>query len=117
MRKLTRNFEQVCSEGTLPSMLMLVHGYSGVLFFLVRSFLLSIQYISFMLLIMNQVGKTLIVNEVHKPLAKSHGNYVSGKFDQFLSASPYSAVIQVCPPPLPTSATRSKIYDLHPRRH
>ena len=94
-----------------------IQGYFFFPFVLSPASLLSIQYISFMLLIMNQVGKTLIVNEVHKPLAKSHGNYVSGKFDQFLSASPYSAVIQVCPPPLPTSATCSRIYDLHPRRH
>ena len=42
-----------------------------------------------------QVGKTLLVNEVHRPLAKSYGNYISGKFDQFFSASPYSAIIQV----------------------
>ena len=99
----------MCNEGSLPSMLMLVHGYSGVIF-------LFLSYFAFFLLIplgrliinllIIQVGKTLIVNEVHKPLAKSYGSYVSGKFDQLLAASPYSAIIVVSPAPSPSISRR-----------
>ena len=56
------------------------------------------------------MGKTLIVNEVHKSLAKSHGSFVSGKFDQFLSASPYSAVIQVSSPLSPPTYGKANQY-------
>ena len=63
---------------------------------LLSSFSFLFSFITvYMIYNMYQVGKTLLVNEVHRPLAKSYGNYISGKFDQFLSASPYSAIIQV----------------------
>lgn len=42
-----------------------------------------------------QVGKSLIVREVYKPLAKHNGYYVSGKFEQFMTPSPLAAVVQV----------------------
>ena len=35
------------------------------------------------------------MHEVHKPLARRYGYYVSGKFDQFNTAGPFSALIQV----------------------
>ena len=49
--------------------MMLVSGYSGI-------------------------GKTAIVNEVHKPIVKARGYFISGKFDQFKRNIPYSALIQ-----------------------
>ncbi|MCL1466971.1 AAA family ATPase [Argonema galeatum] len=49
--------------------LMLVSGYSGI-------------------------GKTSIVNEVHKPIVAARGYFISGKFDQFKRNIPYAALIQ-----------------------
>lgn len=65
---LTANFDKV-SSGEQPVMLMLVHGYSGV-------------------------GKTTLINEVHKPLVRDKGYYVYGKFNQFAGNLPYAAFIQ-----------------------
>ncbi|MHC5739972.1 AAA family ATPase [Nostoc sp.] len=49
--------------------MMLVSGYSGI-------------------------GKTSIVNEVHKPIVASRGYFITGKFDQFKRDIPYAALIQ-----------------------
>lgn len=35
------------------------------------------------------------MHEVYKPLAKQNGYYVSGKFEQFITPSPLSALVQV----------------------
>ena len=49
--------------------MMLVSGYSGI-------------------------GKTSIVNEVHKPIVAARGYFIVGKFDQFKRNIPYAALIQ-----------------------
>jgi predicted ATPase len=59
-------FERV-SEGA--SELMLVAGFSGI-------------------------GKTAVVNEVHKPIVKQRGYFIKGKFDQFNRNIPFSAFVQ-----------------------
>ncbi|MEO1433782.1 MAG: AAA family ATPase, partial [Cyanobacteria bacterium J06633_8] len=59
-------FERV-SQGTAE--LMLVAGYSGV-------------------------GKTAVVNEVHKPITRQRGYFIKGKFDQFNRNIPFSAFVQ-----------------------
>jgi predicted ATPase/signal transduction histidine kinase/tRNA A-37 threonylcarbamoyl transferase component Bud32 len=59
-------FERV-SQGA--SELILVSGYSGI-------------------------GKTSVVNEVHKPIVKARGYFISGKFDQLKRNIPYAAIIQ-----------------------
>ncbi|EEG06841.1 EAL domain-containing protein [Pseudogulbenkiania ferrooxidans] len=51
--------------------LMLVGGYSGI-------------------------GKTCLVRELFKPLTKSRGYLISGKFDQFQRNIPYSALVNAC---------------------
>ncbi|RUT10162.1 serine/threonine protein kinase [Dulcicalothrix desertica PCC 7102] len=51
------------------SQLMLVAGYSGI-------------------------GKSSLVHEVHKPIVRQRGYFISGKFDQFQRAVPYSSLIQ-----------------------
>ncbi|MGB3405687.1 MAG: AAA family ATPase, partial [Microcoleaceae cyanobacterium] len=51
------------------SEMMLVAGYSGV-------------------------GKTAVVNEVHKPIIKQRGYFIKGKFDQFNRNIPLSAFVQ-----------------------
>ncbi len=39
-------------------------------------------------------GKTALVNEIHKPITKDRGYFVSGKFDQLQRTMPYYAFIQ-----------------------
>jgi len=39
-------------------------------------------------------GKTALVNEIHKPITKDRGYFISGKFDQLQRAIPYFAFIQ-----------------------
>ena len=40
------------------------------------------------------IGKTAIVNEVHKPIVRQRGYFIKGKFDQFKRNIPYAALIQ-----------------------
>ncbi|MDC8772492.1 diguanylate cyclase domain-containing protein [Roseateles albus] len=40
------------------------------------------------------IGKSSLINEIHKPIAHSSGYFVSGKFDQFRRNIPYAALIQ-----------------------
>ena len=56
---------------TIPSHseLMLVAGYSGI-------------------------GKSALVNEIHKPITRKKGYFIAGKYDQFQRNIPYSALIQ-----------------------
>ncbi|KYF80781.1 protein kinase [Sorangium cellulosum] len=39
------------------------------------------------------VGKSAVVSEIHKPIARQGGYFAAGKFDQFTRNVPYSAVI------------------------
>lgn len=59
-------FDRV-SQGA--SELMLVSGYSGI-------------------------GKSSLINEIHKPVVRQRGYFISGKFDQFKRNIPYSSIIQ-----------------------
>ena len=38
------------------------------------------------------IGKSALVHEVHKPLSKKNGLFISGKFDQYQKRVPYSAL-------------------------
>ncbi len=40
------------------------------------------------------VGKTAVVNEVHKPIVRQRGYFIKGKFDQFNRNIPFSAFVQ-----------------------
>ncbi|MEH2205116.1 MAG: AAA family ATPase [Nostoc sp.] len=40
------------------------------------------------------VGKTAVVNEVHKPIVRQRGYFIKGKFDQFNRNIPLSAFVQ-----------------------
>ena len=64
--QLLSSFERVTKGG---KEILLVAGYSGV-------------------------GKSVLVSEVHKPITKSRGFYIEGKFDQFQRDKPYLAIIQ-----------------------
>ncbi len=63
---LLRAFEAVSQGATA---MMLIKGYSGV-------------------------GKTSLIAEVHKPIVKHRGYFISGKFDQFKRDIPYASLIQ-----------------------
>ncbi|WP_445633572.1 histidine kinase [Nostoc sp. DSM 114161] len=63
---LLQAFERV-ANGT--SEMMLVAGFSGI-------------------------GKTAVVNEVHKPITRQQGYFIKGKFDQFNRNIPLSAFVQ-----------------------
>ncbi|MDZ8051390.1 MAG: AAA family ATPase [Aulosira sp. ZfuVER01] len=39
------------------------------------------------------IGKSALVNEVHKPIVKARGYFIAGKFDQFKRNIPYSSVV------------------------
>ncbi|WP_293121124.1 serine/threonine-protein kinase PknK, partial [Moorena sp. SIO4G3] len=40
------------------------------------------------------IGKTAVVNEVHKPIVRQRGYFIKGKFDQFMRNIPFSAFVQ-----------------------
>ena len=40
------------------------------------------------------IGKTAVVNEVHKPITRQQGYFIKGKFDQFHRNIPFSAFVQ-----------------------
>ncbi|MEC4807436.1 MAG: AAA family ATPase [Jaaginema sp. PMC 1079.18] len=40
------------------------------------------------------IGKTAVVNEVHKPIVRWNGYFIKGKYDQFNRDIPFSAVVQ-----------------------
>ncbi|MBD2040691.1 hybrid sensor histidine kinase/response regulator [Microcoleus sp. FACHB-672] len=63
---LLETFDRVAGGRTE---LMLVSGYSGI-------------------------GKTVLVNEVHKPIVRQRGYFIAGKFDQFKRNIPYASLIQ-----------------------
>ncbi|MBN1205490.1 MAG: AAA family ATPase [Myxococcaceae bacterium] len=64
---LLQGFERV-ARGGRPE-LFLVRGYSGI-------------------------GKSSVVHELHKPVVRQRGFFLSGKFDQFQQATPYSTLAQ-----------------------
>ncbi|MEM8640646.1 MAG: AAA family ATPase [Cyanobacteria bacterium P01_G01_bin.54] len=40
------------------------------------------------------IGKTAVINEVHKPIVRQRGYFIKGKFDQFNRDIPFSAFVQ-----------------------
>ncbi|MGE5658820.1 MAG: AAA family ATPase, partial [Actinomycetota bacterium] len=66
VQSLLKAFDRVASGS---SELMLVAGFSGI-------------------------GKTAVVNEVHKPIVRQRGYFIKGKFDQFNRNIPFSAFVQ-----------------------
>lgn len=66
VKTLLASFERVC-EGHMEA--VLITGLSGI-------------------------GKTALVNEVHKPMTQSRGYFIKGKFDQLRRETPFSALSQ-----------------------
>ncbi|WP_341733198.1 AAA family ATPase [Microcoleus sp. EPA2] len=77
VRELLEAFDRVANPSQPPqgkgeprgSEMMLVAGFSGL-------------------------GKTAVVNEVHKPIVRQRGYFIKGKFDQFNRNIPFSAFVQ-----------------------
>ena len=66
VRKILNAFERVIQGGVE---MMLVAGSSGI-------------------------GKTAVVNEVHKPITRQRGYFIKGKYEQFQRNIPFSAFVQ-----------------------
>ncbi|MBE9201789.1 MULTISPECIES: ATP-binding sensor histidine kinase [unclassified Nodularia (in: cyanobacteria)] len=41
------------------------------------------------------IGKTAVINEVHKPIVQQRGYFIKGKYDQYQKNIPFSAFVQV----------------------
>lgn len=67
LAKLLTVFERVAT--TEKPELILVSGYSGI-------------------------GKSSLVNELHKPIVQTRGIFISGKFDQYKRDIPYATIVQ-----------------------
>ena len=39
------------------------------------------------------IGKSMLINELQKPITRQYGYFIAGKFDQYQRATPYSALI------------------------
>ncbi|PSB22065.1 PAS domain S-box protein [Phormidesmis priestleyi ULC007] len=65
--QLLSGFDRVVTQAT-PE-LMLVSGYAGV-------------------------GKSSLVNELHKPIVRDRGIFISGKFDQYKRGIPYATIVE-----------------------
>ncbi|MEB3355657.1 MAG: AAA family ATPase [Synechococcales bacterium] len=66
VQTLLASFERVTQGATE---LMLVAGFSGI-------------------------GKTAVINEVHKPIVRQRGYFIKGKYDQFNRNIPFAALVQ-----------------------
>jgi len=66
IKTLLATFERVAKGSTE---MMLVAGFSGI-------------------------GKTAVVKEIHKPIARQRGYFIKGKYDQFQRNIPFSAFVQ-----------------------
>ncbi|MDM8526567.1 AAA family ATPase [Anaerolineales bacterium HSG24] len=67
IRTLLQGFEQVIKTGSAD--MILVAGYSGV-------------------------GKSALIQEIHKPITAQQGYFLAGKFDQYQRNIPYTSLIQ-----------------------
>ncbi|HXA02245.1 MAG TPA: AAA family ATPase [Cytophagaceae bacterium] len=67
INSLLDSYEEMVKTGT--PQLIFVSGYSGI-------------------------GKTALVNELHKPIVRGKGFFISGKFDQYKRDIPYSTIVE-----------------------
>ncbi|MEG4571437.1 AAA family ATPase [Microcoleus sp. N3A4] len=74
---LLQAFERVANPPESP---LAKGGHRGVEMMLVAGF--------------SGIGKTAVINEVHKPIVRQRGYFIKGKFDQFQRNIPLSAFVQ-----------------------
>ncbi|MDM9380612.1 AAA family ATPase [Chlorogloeopsis sp. ULAP01] len=73
-------FERVANPSTSPGNKEGLKGLKGIEMMLVSGY--------------SGIGKSSLVNEVHKPIVQQRGYFISGKFDQFKRNIPYASLIQ-----------------------
>jgi diguanylate cyclase (GGDEF)-like protein len=73
-----------------------LHGREDAIAALLAAFERSAAGGSEMLLVAGYsgIGKSAVVNEVHKPIVARRGSFLAGKFDQFQRDLPYASLIQ-----------------------
>ncbi|MEH2139363.1 ATP-binding sensor histidine kinase [Nostoc sp.] len=83
----------VCDRFTIPEKL---YGRELEVLMLLATFERVRQGNSEMILVAGSsgIGKTAIVNEVHKPITRQCGYFIKGKFDQFNRNIPFFALVQ-----------------------
>jgi len=92
-----QNFEiaerDVCDRFIIPDKL---YGRDAEVDTLLKAFARVSLGVTEMMLIsgFSGIGKTAVINEVHKPIVKQHGYFIKGKFDQFNRNLPFSAFVQ-----------------------
>ncbi|MDF0555160.1 ATP-binding sensor histidine kinase [Kamptonema sp. UHCC 0994] len=77
VKTLLQAFERVANPPQSP---LAKGGHRGVEMMLVAGF--------------SGIGKTAVVNEVHKPIVRQRGYFIKGKYDQFQRNIPFSAFVQ-----------------------
>jgi predicted ATPase/signal transduction histidine kinase len=91
------NFElgkqDICDRFLIPEKL---YGRQREVFTLLNAFEQVSAGITQMILVagFSGIGKTAVVNEVHKPIIRQRGYFIKGKFDQFNRNIPFSAFVQ-----------------------
>ncbi|MEG4133085.1 AAA family ATPase, partial [Microcoleus sp. Pol11C1] len=90
---LTIGERDLCDRFTLPEKL---YGRESEVFSLLAAFDRVSGGSTEMMLVagFSGIGKTAVVNEVHKPIVRQRGYFIKGKFDQFLRTLPFSAFVQ-----------------------
>jgi predicted ATPase/signal transduction histidine kinase len=83
----------LCDRFLIPEKL---YGREPEVATLLQAFERAANGISEMMLIagFSGIGKTAVVNEVHKPITRQQGYFIKGKFDQFNRNIPLSAFVQ-----------------------
>ncbi|MEG4021550.1 AAA family ATPase [Microcoleus sp. S13C4] len=83
----------LCDRFTIPEKL---YGRESEVFSLLEAFDRVSAGSTEMMLVagFSGIGKTAIVNEVHKPIVRQRGYFIKGKFDQFQRTLPFSAFVQ-----------------------
>ncbi|MEG4208349.1 AAA family ATPase [Microcoleus sp. Pol7_A1] len=83
----------LCDRFTIPEKL---YGRESEVFSLLEAFDCVSAGSTEMMLVagFSGIGKTAVVNEVHKPIVRQRGYFIKGKFDQFQRTLPFSAFVQ-----------------------
>jgi len=85
--------EDVCHRFAIPEKL---YGRQAEVAILLAAFDRVSQGATELMLVLgfSGVGKTVVINEVHKPITCQRGYFIRGKFDQFNRNIPFSALVQ-----------------------
>ncbi|MBD2449920.1 AAA family ATPase [Nostoc sp. FACHB-152] len=83
----------VCDRFIIPDKL---YGREAEVEILLQAFDRVSQGATEMMLVagLSGIGKTAVVNEIHKPIVRQRGYFIKGKFDQFNRNIPFSAFVQ-----------------------